>query len=113
MAWDVLLTKQVFDWVEGLDDETYDHYVAARSELQERGPGVGRPFVDTLKASRHNNMKELRVPGSNARIIFAFDPERRAIFLLAGDKTDRWKKWYQENIPVADRIYDEHLRGLN
>ncbi|WP_043660331.1 type II toxin-antitoxin system RelE/ParE family toxin [Nocardia thailandica] len=113
MAWEVLLTKQVFDWVEGLDENTYDHYEAARLELEERGPAVGRPFVDTLEDSRHNNMKELRIPGSNARIIFAFDPKRRAIFLIAGDKTGQWKKWYRVNIPVADRIYDEHLRGLD
>ncbi len=58
-------------------------------------------------------MKELRVPGSNARVIFAFDPRRKAIFLIAGDKTGQWKKWYRDNIPEADRVYDEHLRGLD
>ncbi|TLG13507.1 diaminopimelate decarboxylase [Nocardia cyriacigeorgica] len=113
MAWTIRLTKQVFDWIERLDEETYDHYVAARLELEQRGPGVGRPWVDTLRASRHSNMKELRIPGSHARIIFAFDPKRSAIFLIAGDKTNKWKEWYEKNIPIADRIYDEHLEGLD
>lgn len=112
VGWNVYLTKQVLNWVDGLDDVMFDHYEAARQELEERGPGLGRPWVDTLAGSRHSNMKELRIPGSHARIIFAFDPKRSAILLIAGDKTFRWQKWYRENIPVADRIFDEHLEGL-
>lgn len=61
-------------------------------------------------------MKELR-PGSSGRsevrILFIFDPKRRAILLIAGDKQGQWQKWYRKNIPVADDRYDEHLRRLN
>ena len=57
-------------------------------------------------------MKELR-PGSSGRIeirvLFVFDPERRAVLLVAGDKAGNWKGWYDEHIPVADRRYDEWL----
>ena len=84
--------------------------------LESDGPGLGRPLVDTIKASRHKNMKELR-PGSSGRsevrILFIFDPKRRAILLIAGDKQGQWQKWYRKNIPVADDRYDEHLRRLN
>lgn len=110
--WKIYLTEQVFDWVESLDETMADRYEAARKELELRGPGLGRPWVDTLVGSRHSNMKELRIPGSKARIIFVFDPARAAILLIAGDKTNQWKKWYRDNIPIADRIYDEHLEGL-
>jgi hypothetical protein len=112
VAWEIYLTKQVLTWVDGLDEVMADRYEAARAELEERGPGLGRPWVDTLKGSRHSNMKELRLLGCNVRIIFAFDPKRAAIFLIAGDKTNQWEKWYQENIPIADRIYDEHIEGM-
>lgn len=45
-------------------------------------------------------------------ILFAFDPVRRAILLVAGDKAGNWKKWYRTNIPLADELLDQHLRAL-
>ena len=67
--------------------------MAALEILRELGPQLGRPLVDTVTASRHKNMKELR-PGSSGRselrLLFAFDPERRAIMLFAGDKAGNW-----------------------
>lgn len=76
------------------------------------GPGLGRPLVDRIAGSRHTNMKELRPLRGNVRILFVFDPRRMAILLIGGDKTNRWKDWYDAMIPVADRLYDEHLRTL-
>lgn len=70
---------------------------------------MGRPFVDKIKNSRHHNMKELRSIGGNLRMLFVFDPDRSAIVLVGGDKTGNWTGWYDENIPVADDLYDEHL----
>ena len=102
-------------WLLGLDDDTYDQVIAAIELLQEHGPQLGRPIVDTVKASDYKNMKELR-PGSSGsselRVLFAFDPERRAIMLVAGDKSGNWKKWYRENIPIADARFAEHLAQL-
>lgn len=46
------------------------------------------------------------------RILFAFDPERQAILLIAGDKAGNWQRWYKKNIPLADNLFDEHLRRL-
>lgn len=79
-------------WLKSLDIDTYDQVLAALQVLSRTGPGLGRPLVDTVVGSRHNNMKELR-PGSSGRsevrILFAFDPKRRAILLVAGDKHGR------------------------
>jgi hypothetical protein len=80
--------------------------------LEERGPALGRPFVDTVKGSRLPNMKELRFRGESIRVLFAFDPRRSAILLLGGDKRDRWSEWDAEMIPLADHLYDEHLAEL-
>jgi hypothetical protein len=84
----------------------------ARVELLEaEGPALGRPTVDTIKGSRHLNMKELRVSkGGAIRILFAFDPQRRAVLLLGGDKAGQWEAWYSEAIPVADDLFDQYLR---
>jgi len=72
-------------------------------------------LVDSIVGSRHKNMKELR-PGSagrsEVRILFPFDPKRRGIMLLAGDKHGPWVRWYRKNLPVADGRYDEHLQKL-
>lgn len=85
---------------------------AAVEVLEERGPGLGRPFVDHVKGSRHANMKELRPRGCHVRVLFIFDPLRNAIMLIGGDKANRWKAFYDETIPIADRLYDEHLLEL-
>ena len=114
MAWDIDLAL-VESWLDELDQASYEQVVAAIELLVERGPGLGRPLVDSVKASRHKNMKELR-PGSSGRselrILFAFDPERRAIFLIAGNKANKWTKWYRESIPIADGRFDDHLGQL-
>jgi hypothetical protein len=58
-------------------------------------------------------MRELRIQiqGSPFRVLYAFDPKRAAILLLGGDKTGDGR-WYEVNVPIADRLYDEHLREL-
>ena len=85
--WDVEVGL-VEEWLLALSDDDYDLIVAALEVLHDEGPMLGRPLVDTIKGSRHKNMKELR-PGSGGRseirILFAFDPKRRAILLVAGD----------------------------
>ncbi len=102
-------------WLASLDNDSREQVVAAIELLEDRGPQLGRPIVDTVSSSRHRNMKELR-PGSSGRtelrILFAFDPVREAIMLIAGDKSGSWKRWYARNIPRADDLFDEHLRRL-
>ena len=112
--WEVDL-EFVQAWLLDLDQESYEQVVAAVELLCERGPQLGRPLVDSAVGSRHNNMKELR-PGSSGRselrVLFAFDPKREAILLIADDKAGNWKNWYRDNIPIADNRFDNHLNSL-
>ena len=115
MPWAVEYTDQFEEWWRTLDDAQQEHVLAAVAELEERGPGLGRPLVDTIADSALPNLKELRVPstgGRRLRVLFAFNPMRTAILLLGGDKTGRWSEWYATAIPEAERLYAEHLEEL-
>lgn len=112
MEWDVEYTNEFGDWWKSLTDDEQDLVEACIPFLRQCGPSLGRPLVDTVKRSCHPNMKELRPPATNIRILFAFDPRRVAILLIGGDKTGRWQKWYDEHIPLADALYDNYLEEL-
>ena len=102
----------VDDWLATLDEKSYELIVAALEVLAEQGPSLGRPLADSIVGSTYRNMKELRTGSSGrseVRILFAFDPERKAILLVAGDKAGNWQKWYRTNIPLADERYRQHL----
>lgn len=107
--------EPIVEWLASLDENSREQVVAAIELLEDLGPQLGRPLVDTVSASRHKNMKELR-PGSSGRselrVLFAFDPQRSAIMLIAGDKSGDWNKWYEKSIPIADDLFDDHLRNL-
>ena len=97
--------------VNSLTFEEQDPIEAAIDVLEQRGPGLDRPLVDTVTGSRHANMKELRA--GTIRVLFAFDPTRTAILLIAGDKRGRWQDFYAETIPLADDLFDQHLEDLD
>jgi hypothetical protein len=83
--------------------------------LQQFGPRLGRPRVDTLDGSRHANMKELRFAAADGewRVAFAFDPKRKGMLLVAGDKSGgSQKRFYRELIRKADDRFDAHLQRL-
>jgi len=110
-AWDVVLFAPFVAWYEGLledDPRTAEQVAAALDLLEEFGPSLGRPLVDTLRGSRLPNLKELR-PGSRGRsevrLLFVFDPRRRAVVLVAGDKAGGWRGWYRESIRLAEERY--------
>ena len=113
MSWEVEYTDQFRVWWDGLTGRQQDAVIDAVQYLEEDGPQLGRPFVDTLVGARYPNLKELRPRGGNLRILFAFDPRRTAILLIGGDKTGRWQEWYREMIPVAEALYEEHLREIS
>ena len=83
--------------------------------LEEFGSQLGRPIVDTLNSSQHSNMKELRFNADNGvwRTAFAFDPERKAILLVAGDKSGgNQKRFYKQLLKKADQRFSDHLQRL-
>ena len=103
--WQVEFTDEFESWWAKLTIEL-QAAVAARIELLEStGPSTGRPAVDRIHTSRHQNIKELRAAqGGALRVLFIFDPQRRAILLLGGDKSGRWNEWYAAAVPVADDL---------
>ena len=88
----------------------------AQAEWIERfGPEAGRPRVDTLKGSKYARMKELRFDAAGGvwRVAFAFDPKRRAVLLIAGDKSGgSEKRFYQRLIRKADARYERYLAAI-
>lgn len=113
MTWEVEVSDEFRDWYEALDAEEQDSVTYSVDLLHFSGPDLGRPYVDSVQGSRHSNMKELRVQhkGRPWRVLFAFDPRRKAYLVLAGDKTGN-SRWYEINVPRADAIYDRHLREI-
>lgn len=98
-----------------LEESVQDAMLARFELLARRGPELGRPFCDTLKGSRHTNMKELRCDADNGvwRIAFAFDLKRQAIVLAAGDKGGvNQKRFYKRLIKLADDRFDAHINTL-
>lgn len=89
--------------------------LAVAKLLTDYGPQLGRPYADTLNGSDYANMKELRFEASDGewRAAFAFDPERQAILLVAGDKSGgSQKRFYRPLIAKADRRFSAHLKSL-
>jgi len=114
MAWEVEYTDEFETWWEGLDQGQQELLTAAVEQLEQRGPTLGRPYVDTIQGSNIHNLKELRADDGTSylRTLFVFDPRRTAILLIGGDKTGRFDAFYTEGLPEAERLYDEHIAQL-
>jgi hypothetical protein len=112
-GWDVEYTDEFGRWWESLSEGEQESVAASVGLLEECGPMLGYPHSSGVRASRHGHMRELRTQhdGRPLRTLYAFDPRRAAILLLGGDKTGD-DRWYEINVPVADRLYDEHLAQL-
>ena len=108
LEWEIFVVDEVREWIDALDDATFDRVVQALDALAECGPSLGRPLVDTIAHSCIANLKELR-PGT-VRILFVFDPWRSSILLVAGDKAGRWNEWYREAVPLAEQRYEVYLK---
>jgi hypothetical protein len=111
--WDVEFTDEFEAWWETLSMAEQGSLEASVRLLEQFGPELSRPHADTVKGSRHSNMKELRTrcKGRPLRTFFAFDPRRSAIRLIGGDKTGD-ERFYERILPLADRLYDEYLDEL-
>src|SRR6266704_3400385 len=113
VEWVVEYTDEFEDWWKTLSEEE-QVVIAAKVELLEKfGPTLPRPHSDVIATSKHSNMKELRGRTENSllRVLYAFDPRRAAILLIGGDKKGN-QHWYEQSVPIADRLFDEHLAAL-
>jgi hypothetical protein len=115
MTWSALLEAAFAEEFRELAEAVQDELLAHAKLLEAFGPHLGRPRADTLKGSRHANMKELRFDAAGGvwRVAFAFDPRREAILLVAGDKAGTaQKRFYKQLVRKADERFDAHLKRL-
>jgi hypothetical protein len=112
VKWEVDLHDDFVPEYRDLPTDVQDELQAQIELLERFGPQLGRPRADTLNGSRHTNMKELRFDAADSvwRVAFAFDPNRKAILLVAGDKSGvSEKRFYRQLIDKADARFDAHL----
>ena len=111
--WEVEYTGEFEAWWDRLDEAQQESVAASIGLIEQLGPQLPRPYSDTVKGSRHANMKELRTQhkGSPIRTLYAFDPRRMAILLIGGDKSGDGR-FYERMVPKADALYDNHLAEL-
>lgn len=111
--WEVEYTDEFKEWWDTLTDDQQEDLVASVELLRNLGPALPRPHADVVKGSKYPNMKELRTQsqGKPLRTLFAFDPRRCVILLIGGDKTGD-KRFYEKMVPIADKLYSEHLKQL-
>lgn len=115
MGWAVEIGDEFEPEFEELPEDVQTELLALALMLQEFGPQLGRPWADTLNGSRHGNMKELRFSAADGewRTAFAFDPRRKAVLLVAGDKSGgSEKRFYRSLIRKVDERFDAHLARL-
>jgi len=113
VPWDVEFTDEFQDWWDSLSEEQQDDVAHSVRHLVEFGPALGFPHSSKVNSSRYSQMRELRTQsdGRPLRTLYAFDPRRSAILLIGGEKTGD-DRWYEKFVPVADRIFERHLREL-
>ncbi len=115
MNWEIIFQEDFNLEFDELNELVQNECLAHLRVLEKFGPELGRPHIDTLKGSKHSNMKELRFNADNGvwRLAFAFDPSRKGILLIYGDKSGgSEKRFYKALIKKADQRFDKHLSTL-
>lgn len=114
MAYEVEYTDEFEQWYLTLDTETQDSIDVVVDLLEQKGPTLPSQYTSAINGSRYGHMRELKVQhkGKPYRILYAFDPRRIAVLLLGGNKGGN-DRWYEENVPKADKLYDELLKELD
>ena|ERR1035438_145679 len=113
MAWEVEFTDEFRAWWNMLTEGQQDDLAHSVRYLMEFGPALRFPHTSKVTSSRYPQMRELRTQsaGRPLRTLYAFNPLRTAVLLIGGDKTGD-DRWYDKFVPVADRLFEEHLSEL-
>lgn len=113
MATEVEYTNEFGEWWSTLDESEQESIDAVVQLLEEHGTNLNFPHSSGIALSRHSHMRELRIQhkGDPYRVLYAFDPRRKAILLIGGNKKGD-DDWYKVYVPIADKLYDEHLAEL-
>jgi hypothetical protein len=113
MTWEVEGTDEFKAWFQSLTDGERSDIAAVVDLLEEKGTSLGFPRSSDIRGSKHGHMRELRIQhkGHPIRVLYAFNPRRTAILLIGGDKTGN-NNWYNEFVPIADKLYDVHLKEI-
>ena len=113
MAWDAEYTDEFGKWWGTLTENQQDSITATVELLIEYGPQLKFPHSSSIEGSKYSHMRELRVQsgGNPIRIFYAFDPRRIAILLTGSGKKGK-DRFYEEYIPVADKLYTQHIEDL-
>ncbi len=115
MSWQINFDDMFFEEARLFEKNVKIEMAAMLKLLSEFGPNLKRPHCDTLKSSKFSNLKELRFVANDGvwRLAFAFDPNREAILLVAGDKSGvNQKRFYKNFISTAEQRYRVHLEKL-
>lgn len=112
-TWEVEFTNEFENWWNQITEAEQESIEASVELLEDHGPNLRHPHSSGIESSKHQHMRELRTQheGRPYRTLYAFDPRRTAILLIGGDKTGN-DRWYEEFVPVADKLYDSHLIEL-
>jgi|SRR5258706_11383262 len=114
--WEISWTDEFAQWIisQEVDAAAREDIRAGLLLLRELGPGLGRPLADTLRGSKHSNMKELRIQSNRRpfRIFYAFDPRRHAVLLVGGNKQGD-NRFYKVYVPLADKLFDSYLKEID
>lgn len=113
MPWDVEYTEEFGQWWDGLDEDAQISVDAVVRLLERFGPALPFPHSSRVRGGRTRHLRELRVQhqGRPLRVLYAFDPRRVALLLLGGDKGGS-RRWYADNVPMADEIYARHVESM-
>jgi hypothetical protein len=113
MVWEIEYTDEFDGWWHSLSEGEQDAVASSVLLLEQYGPNLGFPHSSGISGSKYGHLRELRVQhkGAPYRVLYAFDPRRLALLLIGGNKRGD-DRWYDTYVPLADKLYEEHLKFL-
>jgi hypothetical protein len=104
-------TEEFESWFLALTDRDAEAVARVIGLLEQKGVALGFPHTSEVKGSQA--IRELRIQsgGRPLRVFYAFDPLRRAVLLLGGDKAGD-SRFYEKLVPRAERVWAAYLASL-